>query len=103
MRNWVWVVAAVGLIAVVIAAHGADEPKKSSGVFSMLKVGQTVTLRDEGTAFSISFLDEERPLAHKVIEIGNDHIVLEDVAGVTETAIPVYAVKSVVKINTKGK
>lgn len=102
MRKWSLIFAVLGGIA-VYAAHGADEAKKPSGVFSTLKVGQTVTLKDDGTAFSISFLDEEAPLAHKVVEIASDHIVVQDVAGVTETTVPVYAVKSVTKIKTKGK
>lgn len=102
MKSWSWVVVVMGL-AVVFSVHVADEPKKPSGLFSTLKVGQTVTLKEEGASFSISYFDHETPLAHKVTEIGSDHIVLQNVAGMTETTIPIYAVKSVVKVRTKAK
>ena len=86
-----------------LLALGADEIKKPKGVFSSLKVGQSVTLKDEGTGFTLSFFDEELPLAHKVVEFGVDYVVVRDVVGVKESVIPVYAVKAIVKVRTKGK
>ena len=102
MRNWVWIVLLLGLMALA-SAHSADEPQKPTGVYSSLKVGQHVTLKNEGTAFTISYFDEETPLAHKVVEVGTDFIVLQDAAGVAETTIPIYAVTAVVKVRTKRK
>src|SRR5690606_1412240 len=93
---------AIAIIALA-ATIGADEPQKPSGVFSMLKVGQSVSLKDEGSAYTISFLDPEVPQSHKIAEIGDDFIVVEDLAGVTETAIPVYAVKSIVRVKTRAE
>jgi hypothetical protein len=88
------------VIAVVLLTIGAtDVPKKT--VFSSLKVGQSVGLKDHGTAYEISFLSEELPQGHKVIEIGDDFIVLEDLAEVTQTTIPVYSLKAVVRLKTK--
>ena len=88
------------VIAVVLLTIGAaDVPKKT--VFSSLKVGQQVGLKDHGTAFEISFLSEDVPQSHKIIEIGEDFVVLEDVAEVTQTTIPVYSVKAVVRLNVK--
>ncbi len=46
-------------------------------------------------------MDEEVPLGHKIIEIGDDFVVLEDLAEVTQTTIPVYSVKAVVRLNVK--
>jgi len=43
MKNWIWIV----VVIVVATALGADNAKKPKGVFSMLKVGQAVTVRDE--------------------------------------------------------
>ena len=86
------------LIAVVLLTIGAaDVPKKT--VFSGLKVGQQVGLKDHGTAFEISVIDDV-PQSHKIIEIGDDFVVLEDVAGVTQT-IPVYSLKAIVRLDVK--
>ena len=38
----------------------------------------------------IIVLSKDIPQSHKIIEIGNDFILLEDVAGVTRTTIPAY-------------
>ena len=98
MNRWIWL--GVVLVAVAVAL-GAEDVKKSKGVFSTLKVGQNVTLKDEKAAFTISFFDEDLPLAHKVIEIGEDYVVIRDVVGIKETTIPVYALKAVEKIRVK--
>ena len=97
MKKWIRVVV---LVAVAMAL-GADNARNPRGVFSMLKVGQAVSLKDEGSAYSISFLETEVPLGHTVIEIGDDYIVVRDIAGVKDVVVPVYAVKSVDKVRTK--
>ena len=102
MKNWIWLGVVLAVIA-VSSLPGADEIKKPKGVFSSLKIGQHVTLKDEGTAFTISYFDQEMLLAHKVVEVESDHIVVRDLAGVTETTVPVYAVKGIVKVRVKGK
>lgn len=89
------------LFITVAFTLGADEINKPNGVFSSLKIGQSVTLKDEDTGITISFFEEELPTAHKVIEIGDDFIVVRDIANVTETTIPVYSIKRIVKIRTK--
>jgi hypothetical protein len=87
------------IIAVLLLTIGAtDAPKRT--VFSGLKVGQPVGLKDHGAAFEISVIDDV-PQSHKVIEIGDDFVVLEDIAEVTQTTIPVYSVKAIVRIKTK--
>jgi hypothetical protein len=96
MKRIVW----LPVIAVVLLTIGAaDAPKKT--VFSSLKVGQQVGLKDHGAAFEISFLSEEIPQGHTVIEIGDDFVVLEDLAGVNQTTIPVYSLKAIVRLNVK--
>ena len=67
----------------------------------MLKVGQAVSLKDERSAYTISFIEPEVPLSHTVIEIGEDYVVLRDIAGVKDVVVPVFAVKAVEKVRTK--
>ncbi len=97
LRYWFGLVVIVALVA---AAIGADEAKKPKGVFSALRVGQSVSLKDEGSAFSITFFDPELLQSHKVIEVGNDYVVLRDIARISDTMIPIYSVKGVVKVRT---
>lgn len=91
----------LGLIAVVVVLTlaVADLPKRTA--FADLKVGQQVGLKDLGAIYEISVLDDNTPQSHKIIEIGSDFIILKDVAGVTQTTIPVTALKSIVRMKTK--
>jgi hypothetical protein len=92
----------IALVFFTIAlALGADEINKPKGVFSSLKIGQSVTLKEEATGITISFFDEELPMTHTITETGDEFIVVRDIADVTETTIPVYSIKKIVKIRTK--
>lgn len=86
------------LAIVLLAVGAADAPKKT--VFSGLKVGQPVGLKDHGTDFEISVIDDV-PQSHKIIDMGDDFIVLEDVGAVTQTTIPVTSLKAIVLLKTK--
>jgi len=99
--NWIW----LGFVLVVFAvALSADEVKKPRGAFSKLRISQQVTMRQEPSGFTISYFDDDTvPLTHKVIEIGEDHIVVEDIAATRETTIPVYALRSIEKLKTRAK
>lgn len=91
----------VGLV--VALAVGAEPAKKPTGVFSGLKVGQSVSLKDDGSAYTITHFEPELPQSHKVVEIGDDFVVVRDIAEITETTIPIYSIKSIVKVRTKAK
>lgn len=41
-------------------------------------------------------------LGHKVVEVFSDGVVIEDLAGVNQTRIPIYSIKSVVVIKVGG-
>jgi len=97
MKNWIWIV----VLIAVATALGAQNAQKPKGVFSMLKVGQAVSLKDHGSAYSISFTEPEVPLGHSVIEVGEDYVVVRDITGVKDVVVPVYAVKAIEKVRTK--
>jgi hypothetical protein len=100
-RTPVW--ACLGVLVTVLAlsaAPGADETKKPKGVFSALKVGQSVSLKDEGSAFTLTVFEPDLPQSHKVIEVGDNFIVVRDIAGISDTTIPVFSLKSIVKVRT---
>lgn len=93
-KNWMWIVG----VAAVASALGAQNAQKPKGVFSMLEVGQAVSLKDHGATVSLSFFEDEVPLAHTVVEVGEDFVVLRDVVGVKETVGPVYSLKAIEKV-----
>ena len=97
MKNWIWIV----VLIAVATALGAQNAQKPKGVFSMLNVGQAVSLKDHGSAYSISFTEPEVPLGHSVIEVGEDYVVVRDITGVKDVVVPVYAVKAIEKVRTK--
>ncbi len=85
-----------GMWIVVVVAD--TTPK---GVFSMLKVGQPVSLKDHGSAFSLSFIEGEVPFGHTVVEVGEDYVVVRDIAGVKDIVVPVFALKAVEKVRVE--
>jgi len=99
MKNWIWIIVLVALVT----SLGAQDAEKPKGVFSMLKVGQLVSLKDDGSAYSISFFDDEIPLGHTAVEIGEDYIVLRDIAGAKDVLLPVFSLKSVEKVRRLTK
>ncbi len=63
-----------------------------------------MTLKDNARRFEISMFDEgPAMLGHKVVKVGADYVLLEDVAGVTSIRVPIYSIKSIVKIKVPRK
>jgi hypothetical protein len=88
----------LGALLATATTRSAEDAKGSKGAFSSLRVGQSVSLKDEGTAFTITFFEPELPQSHKVVEIRDNFVVIRDIAEVTETTIPIYSVKAIVKV-----
>lgn len=89
---------ALPIVAILLSGWAAP-PKRT--IFSDLEVGNQVGLKDVGNGYQISVLSKDIPQSHKIVGIGDDFIVLEDVAGVTRTTIPVFSIKSVVRLKTE--
>ncbi len=89
-----YLVAAVGVLLLVLATAAAGPGDKGGGIFAPLEKGQKVALREVGDRYQINVVPGVE-LGYEVVEVGPDYVVLVDAAGVTETRIPVYAVKSV--------
>ena len=95
--------AAVTLALVVSTGASQQQPAQKKTVFSTLKVGQSVNLKEKGPAWEIGTTDEGGPMTHKVLEIEPGFIVLHNEAGSVETRIPTTAVRAVVHVRTKLK
>ena len=85
----------LALASVPATGHGQEKGRKT--FLSVLKEGQSVSVKEVGGRFEITLMKDVK-LGQKVIEVGSDYLVVEDAAGVTETRIPVYSIKSIVKL-----
>lgn len=90
-------VAVVAIITVALAAAPLNQPK--SGFLSLLKSGQEIAVKEVGDRFEILLMDDA-PLSHKITAVGQDYLVVEDNAEVMESRIPVYSIRSIVKLKT---
>ena len=91
----VFLSAFLALALVPATGHGQEKGRKT--FLSVLKEGQSVSVKEVGGRFEITLMKGVK-LGHTVIEVGADYVVVEDAAGVTETRIPVYSIKSIVKL-----
>ena len=85
------------LLAGVLFVASWQAPGKPHGLLSVLHVGQPVKLADAGgSGYEITVIEGgPQNLAHKVVEVGSDFVVLEEFTGVQQLRIPVYSLKSV--------
>jgi hypothetical protein len=97
-------VASVFAFAMLLStATSQPPPATRRTVFTSLKAGQSVTLKERVGLYEVGTTDEAGPLTHKVVEVGDDFLVLKDEAGTVESRIPVTAVRHVVHVTTKAK
>ena len=97
-------VAAAVVPAVLLGQPRASRESPPAGVFAGLHVGQEVGVKDLGQRYEIRlFANSTAPLGHRVVELGPDYIAVKDIAGVSLTRIPIYAIKSVVTMNVGAR
>src|SRR5579875_1666524 len=96
-------VVVLGFVGVFSMATSQPPPAARRPIFSTLKVGQTVAVKERNGLYEVSTMDEAGPLTHKVAEIGEDYLAVRDEAGATESRIPVTAVRAVIHVKTKPK
>ena len=82
-----------------LSPEASGQEKGRKGFLSMLKEGQGVVLKEAAGRFEITLMEG----GHKVIEVGPDYVVVEDIAGITETRIPIFSIKSIARIKVNRK
>jgi hypothetical protein len=73
--------------------------QKNKTFLSALKEGQSVIVKEVAGRYEISTIDG----THKVIEVGPDYLVVQDIAGITEIHIPVFSIKAIARLKVSGK
>lgn len=93
-------VAASGAFTVMAQAPAEKQPI----FFSALKKGQHVSLKQDAGRYEITTVEGVAAVqGHKVMEIGADYVVIQDVAGVTESRIPLWSIKAIIRLKVPGK
>ena len=100
-RSRCGLVLVAAIVVCIVSASGQAPDKPRQGFLSTLKKDQSVILKEVAGRFEISLMDSIlEPLTHKVISVENDFFVVEDIAIVSETRIPIYSIKSIVTLKT---
>ena len=89
------VLALIAIGTFTVSGQPLDKPRR--GFLSVLKEGQAVTIKEIAGRYEITVMDDV-PLGHKLVEVGADYLTIQDIAGITETRIPTYSVKSIVRV-----
>ena len=87
----------VASLLLAIPTTGQGQEKARKNFLSVLTEGQTVILKESAGRYEITLM-KDLQIGHTVIEIGPDYVVVEDAAKVSETRIPVYSIKAIIKI-----
>lgn len=99
------IVTILGVLALGFLTASAQAPAEKQPTFlSALKEGQSVTLKQDAGRYEITTVEGVAAVqGHKVMEIGNDYIVVQDIAGVTESRIPLFSIKAIVRLKVPRK
>ncbi len=103
MKRKVWLFGVPGVVAVmavVVAARAQEPAKPAAGVLAGLRVGQNIVMVDAGAGVHLTVFSAERPAPgpFRITELGTDYVVIQDVAGLNEHHIPIYAIKMVTNV-----
>lgn len=93
-----------GLLALGLLTASAQAPaEKQPTFFSALKEGQPVSLKEVSGRYEIATVEGVAAVqGHKVMEIGNDFVVIQDISGVTESRIPLWSIKAITRLKVPG-
>jgi hypothetical protein len=81
---------------IALAASAGMAPAERVGALAGLRPGLAIALTEAADRFEISIQpDLPGPLGHEVTAVGDDYVAVKDIAGVTETVIPLFSIKCV--------
>lgn len=103
MARYLLGIALVPLLAGVVFIASGQAPAKPRGALAILTAGMPVSLTDTASGYEIGTFAGgfEGPLGHTVVDVGPEFVVLEDISGIRQIRIPIYAVKGVVTTTLK--
>lgn len=92
------------IVAASFAASAQAPPEKQPTFLSALKECQHVSLKEVAGRFEITTVEGVATVqGHKVMEIGNDFVVIQDISGATESRIPLWSIKAIIRLKVPKK
>lgn len=98
IRNGFALIALLAALLLTPLFAQQDVQPKVTGIFSTLKAGQTLNVKETGERYMLTVIEGESklPQSHTVLEVGQDFVVVKDFTGLNETRIPLTSIKAVV-------
>ena len=105
MHKAILAVTAIGFLALGLFAASAQAPvEKQPNILSVLKEGQPVSIKEVSGRYDITTLVGVPGVqGHKVLMIGSDYLVVQDISGITEIHIPMYSIKAIIRVKLPQK
>lgn len=98
-RSFLTVLFCATVAVACLSPTASGQEKGRKGFLSVLKEGQAILVKEAAGRYEITLTEG----GHKVIEVGPDYVMVEDIAGVTETRIPIYSIRSIARIKVNRK
>jgi hypothetical protein len=103
MKKTIFALAATAFLALGLFVASGQAPPQYRGVLSGLHVGQQVSLKETSGRFEVGVFENGPGLiGHKVVEANSEFLVVQQ-AGIIETRIPIFSIKSIVTIKVEGR
>ena len=78
---------------------GQTPAEQPGTVLNVLEEVESVSIKEVARRYQINTLEGvPGVLGYKVLEIGIDHLVIQEIAGITEIHIPVYLIKAIIRL-----
>lgn len=101
------IVAATLVLLLWIGATAVSQqprPLPTSSILGLLKKGQPIAVKDAGFAYELTvYVEGPEKLGHTIIDVTADYVVVRDLTGITDLAIPVWSIKSVATVRLRTK
>jgi len=92
------------LFGITFSVMAQAPAEKRPTILDVLKLDQRVNLKEDSGRYEIRFFEGlPNAQAYTVKAIEADHLVVEDIVGVNEIHIPVYSIKSIIRVKLAGK
>ena len=78
--------------------------EKQPNILSVLREGQPVSIKEVSGRYDITTL-EGVPVVqgYKVLTIGSDYLVVQDISGINEIHIPLWSIKAIIRVKLLQK
>jgi hypothetical protein len=97
MRQLVIVLTILMVVVIVLSVlSGASAVASERGVLSVLKVGQTILVQEVGEKFQLKISTRKLISNYRVVEVGQDYLVVSNKPKLQELRIPLSSIKCVI-------